>query len=180
MFNVPPDTLRFWFDSFPREELLVTKIGWFGTVVLTLCTAVALAQGGGGGQGGGILIRHQAPTDRALDFPLATLQAEFADMMAQKRVTTRLLEGGAYSMNARYLVGSEGAQVHKSIIELYFVRDGSATLVTGGAIVDNAIRGGVERVIKPGDVVFIPPGVPHGIRDTAGISYLNVHFGGTD
>ena len=62
----------------------MTKIGWFGTVVLTLCTAVALAQGGGGGQGGGILIRHQAPTDRALDFPLATLQAEFADMMAQE------------------------------------------------------------------------------------------------
>ena len=156
------------------------KIGLFGTVVLTLCTALGLARAVGGGQGSGLLTRHQAPTDRALDFPLATLQAEFADMMAQKRVTTRLLEGGAYSMNARYLVGSEAAQAHKSIIEIYFVRDGSATLVTGGAIVDKAIRGGVERVIKPGDVVFIPPGVPHGIRDTAGISYLNVHFGGID
>ena len=101
-------------------------------------------------------------------------------MMAHKRVTTRLLEGGAYSMNARYLVGTEAAQVHKSITEFYFVRDGAATLVTGGTIVDKAIRGGVERVIKAGDVVFIPPGVPHGIRDTAGISYLNVHFGGID
>ena len=108
----------------------MTKIGLFGIVVLTLCTVVALAQAGGGG----LLIRHQAPADRALDFPLATLQAEFADMMANKRVTTRLLEGGAYSMNARYLVGSETVQVHKSIIEIYFVRDGSATLVTGGAI----------------------------------------------
>ena len=101
-------------------------------------------------------------------------------MMAQKRVTTRLLEGGAYSMNARYLVGTEAAQVHRSITEFYFVRDGSATLVTGGTIVDKAIRGGVERVIKAGDVVFIPPGVPHGIRDSAGIAYLNIHFGGTD
>jgi mannose-6-phosphate isomerase-like protein (cupin superfamily) len=52
--------------------------------------------------------------------------------------------------------------------------------VTGGAIVNNAIRGGVERVIKPGDVVFIPPGVPHMIREATGISYLNIHFGGTD
>jgi mannose-6-phosphate isomerase-like protein (cupin superfamily) len=60
------------------------------------------------------------------------------------------------------------------------VRDGSATLVTGGAIVNNAIRDGVERLIKPGDVVFIPPGVPHMIRETTGISYLNIHFGGTD
>ena len=42
------------------------------------------------------------------------------------------------------------------------------------------IRGGVQRVIKPGDVIFIPPGVPRVIRDTAGISYLNIHFGGTD
>jgi mannose-6-phosphate isomerase-like protein (cupin superfamily) len=83
-------------------------------------------------------------------------------------------------MNARYLVGSEAAQLHKSITEFYFIRDGSATLVTGGAIIDKAISGGVERVVKPGDVVFIPPGVPHAIRDTTGISYLNVHFGGTD
>jgi mannose-6-phosphate isomerase-like protein (cupin superfamily) len=160
----------------------VTKIGLLGTVVLTLCTALALAQTGGGPQpqGSGILVRHRAPTDRALDFQRATLQAEFADMKAHKRVSTRLLEGGTYSMNARYLTGAEAAQVHKTITEFYFVRDGSATLVTGGAIVNNAIRGGVERVIKPGDVVFIPPGVPHAIRDTTGFSYLNIHFGGTD
>ena len=95
-------------------------------------------------------------------------------MMAQKRASTRLLEGGAYDLNARYLVGAEPPQLHKSLTEFYFVREGSATLVTGGTIVDNAIRGGVERVIKAGDVVFIPAGVPHGIRATAGISYLNV------
>jgi mannose-6-phosphate isomerase-like protein (cupin superfamily) len=83
-------------------------------------------------------------------------------------------------MNARYLAGSEPAQVHKSILELYFVREGTATLITGGKIVDGMIRGGTERVVKPGDVVFIPPGVPHNIRNTTGISYLNVHFGGTD
>jgi len=158
----------------------VTKIGLSGIVALLLCTVVGLAQTGGGGQGSGILVRHRAPTDRAFDFPLAALQAEFADMKAQKRASTRLLEGGAYSMNARYLVGTEPAQVHKSITEFYFVRDGSATLVTGGTIVDKAIRGGVERVIKAGDVVFIPPGVPHAVRDSAGISYLNIHFGGTD
>ena len=158
----------------------MTKLGLFGIVALTLCTAVAVAQTGGGTQGSGILIRHRAPTDRAFDFPLATVQAEFADMMAQKRASTRLLEGGAYNLNARYLVGAEPPQFHKSLTEFYFVREGSATLVTGGTIVANTIRGGVERVIKAGDVVFIPAGVPHGIRATTGISYLNVHFGGTD
>jgi len=113
-------------------------------IVLIVLTALQ-ADGRMQAQGSGILVRHQAPTDRAFDVPLAALQAEFADMKAQQRASTRLLEGGTYSMNARYLTGR-----------------------------------GVERVIKPGDVIFIPPGVPHAIRQTTGISYLNIHFGGTD
>lgn len=152
-----------------------------GGVGLALCCAVAaFAQTGGAGQGAARVVRHTAPTDRALDFPLAALQTEFADMAAQKLITTRLLEGGTYSLNTRRIVGSEPAQVHKSIIEFYFIREGTATLVTGGTLADGSIRGGVERIVRAGDVVFIPPGVPHGIRDTAGISYLNIHFGGTD
>src|SRR5215470_12052578 len=149
-------------------------------IVLIVLTTLGQTDTGMRAQGSGILVRHQAPTDRALDFQLAALQAEFAEMKAQKRASTRLVEGGAFSMNARYLTGGEAAQIHKTITEFYFVRDGSATLVTGGTIANNAIRGGVERVIKPGDVVFIPPGVPHAIRDTTAISYLNIHFGGTD
>jgi mannose-6-phosphate isomerase-like protein (cupin superfamily) len=153
-----------------------------GIVRIVLIVLIALAQSDGRmhAQGSGILVRHQAPTDRALDFQLAALQAEFADMKTQQRASTRLVEGGTFSMNARYLTGGEAAQIHKTITEYYFVRDGSATLVTGGTIVSSAIRGGVERVIRPGDVVFIPSGVPHMIRETTGISYLNIHFGGTD
>jgi mannose-6-phosphate isomerase-like protein (cupin superfamily) len=149
-------------------------------IVLIVLTALVQTDGRMQAQGSGILVRHRAPTDRALDFQLASLQAEFADMKAQKRASTRLVEGGSFSMNARYLTGAEAPQIHKTITEFYFVRDGSATLVTGGSIANGAIRSGVERIIKPGDVVFIPPGVPHAIRETTGISYLNIHFGGTD
>src|SRR5262245_6324777 len=165
-----------------RIVRVVRKVRIIRGVRIGLIAFATLVQTDSGmqAQGSGILVRHQAPTDRALDFQLASLQAEFADMKAQKRASTRLIEGGAYSMNARYLTGPEAAQIHKTITEFYFVRDGSATLVTGGSIVNNAIRGGVDRVIKPGDVVFIPPGVPHAIRETTGISYLNIHFGGTD
>lgn len=157
----------------------MTKIGLSGTVLLVLCSVVAFAQTGGG-RGGGPLIRHQAPMDRALDFQLAALQAEFADMKAQKRITTRLLEGGTYSLNARYQVGAEAPRIHRTIIEFYFIQDGTGTLVTGGSIVDKAIRGGVERAVKAGDVIFIPPGVPHGFSDARTLSYLNIHFGGTE
>ena len=157
----------------------MTKIGLSGTVLIALCSVVAFAQTGGGPDTGP-LIRHHAPTDKALDFPLAALQAEFADMKARNRVTTRLLEGGAYSVNARFQAGAEAPRVHKSIIELYFIQDGTGTLVTGGSIVGKAIRGGVTRAVKAGDVIFIPPGVPHGFTDAKAVSYLNVHFGGTD
>ena len=153
----------------------MTKISVSGAVLLVMCSVVAFAQ-----TGGGPLIRHRAPTDKALDFPLAALQAEFADMKAQKRITTRLMEGGAYSLNARHQIGAEAPRAHKSIIELYFIQDGTGTLVTGGSIVDKAIRGGVARAVKAGDVIFIPPGVPHGFSDAKALSYLNVHFGGTD
>ena len=149
-------------------------------VVLLLCWTGLRAQTAGGGQAAARVARHTAPADRALDIPQTALQAEFAEMAAKKLITTRLIEGGTYSLNTRRIVGSEPAQVHKSIIEFYFVREGTATLVTGGTLADGTIRGGVERIVRPGDVVFIPPGVPHAIRDTAGISYLNIHFGGTD
>jgi mannose-6-phosphate isomerase-like protein (cupin superfamily) len=148
-------------------------------VLLILCAVAAAAQTAGNAQAARV-VRHEAPANQAFDFPAAALQAEFGEMAEKKLITTRLLEGGSFSLNTRRIVGSEPAQVHKSIIEFYFVREGTATLVTGGTLANGAIAGGVERRVGAGDVVFIPPGVPHGIRDTAGISYLNIHFGGTD
>jgi mannose-6-phosphate isomerase-like protein (cupin superfamily) len=148
-------------------------------ILLAVSSVLTFAQTGGG-RGSGSLIRHHAPADKALDFQLAALQAEFADLKAQKRATTRLLEGGTYSLNARYLDGAEAPRAHKSIIEFYFIQDGTGILVTGGSIVDKVIQGGVTRAVKAGDVIFIPPGVPHSFSDAKALSYLNVHFGGTD
>jgi mannose-6-phosphate isomerase-like protein (cupin superfamily) len=151
-------------------------ISFCGIVVLVLCAADLFGQTASTNP-----VRHRAPTDKALDIPLAALQAEFAALQAERRDSTRLIEGGAYSLNARYLNAGEIRDlVHKDIVELYFVREGSGTLVTGGKIVNNKIQGGTVRVVKAGDVVFIPPGVPHGFSTTSGISWLNVHFAGTN
>ena len=77
---------------------------------------------------------------------------------------------------------------HGKIAEVWVVRDGTGTVATGGTLVDpkpgaapgefsgSGIRAGIERVIKAGDLVFIPPGVPHGIRESKGITYLNIRF----
>ena len=134
-----------------------------------------------------VLVRQEAPTDRAVDYPLSELQAEFREMDAEGRSTLRLLEGGTYNVNIRRLRGGETALIHPVTADVWVVREGSGTLVTGGTLVDEngsavagqrgaAIRGGVTRVIRAGDVVFIPAGVPHGIRDTEGITWLNIRF----
>ena len=150
-------------------------------LVVGVCAAVPA------GQAGGPTVRQAAPTDRAVDFPLAELEATFREMDAKKLATIRLLEGGTYNVNIRRLVGAESALMHARTTDVWVVREGSGTLVTGGTLVDakpgaggdqsgSAIRGGVERVIKAGDVVFIPAGVPHGVRESKSITWLNIRF----
>ena len=134
-----------------------------------------------------VLVRQEAPTDRAVDYSLSELQAEFREMDAEDLSTLRLLEGGTYNVNIRRIRGGETALIHPVTADVWVVREGSGTLVTGGTLIDEdgaaaagqrgaGIRGGVARVIRAGDVVFIPAGVPHGIRDTEGITWLNIRF----
>ena len=128
------------------------------------------------------------PTDRALDFKDSQLDKISSDIALKKLITERIVEGGTYSVNVRHIVSSETALVHGKITEVWVVRDGSGTVATGGQLVNakggaapgefsgTSIKGGVERVISAGDIVFIPPGVPHGIKETKSITYLNIRF----
>jgi mannose-6-phosphate isomerase-like protein (cupin superfamily) len=129
-----------------------------------------------------------APKDKALDMPLEMLQAVAREIAAKGQITQRVLEGGTFSVNVRHIAGSETALQHGKIAEVWVVREGSGTVATGGTLLDpkpgtaagdltgSGIRGGAERVIKAGDLVFIPPGVPHGIKQSSAITYLNIRF----
>jgi glc operon protein GlcG len=68
------------------------------------------------------------------------------------------------------------AEVHTKDADIIYVQDGSATLVTGGAVVDpkptepNEIRGkeitgGETRTIAKGDVIIVPAGTPHWFKE---------------
>ena len=138
--------------------------------------------------GSQILIREQAPSDRAVRVSFAELNTIVGEMDSDQRTTVRLLEGGSYNVNIRRIRGGETALMHPRTTDVYVVREGSGTLVTGGRIVDDqgrvvnaqrgaGITGGVEEQIGVGDVVFIPAGVPHGIRETDGITWFNIRFG---
>lgn len=133
-----------------------------------------------------------APTDKAMDFSLADMEEAARYLAEQGIATRRLLEGGVFSVNVRHLEGAETALQHGRITEVWVIQEGSGILATGGTIVDavagagpgdlsgSAIVGGLERVIKAGDLVFIPTGVPHGIKQSDSITYLNIRFEARD
>jgi mannose-6-phosphate isomerase-like protein (cupin superfamily) len=155
------------------------KISALCVFLIALSAAIASAQTAGA---------PPAPKDKAMDLPLASLEAVAKEITAKGLITQRVLEGGTYSINVRHISGSETALQHGRITEVWVVREGSGIVATGGTLVDakpgaaagefsgSAIRGGVEREIKPGDLVFIPPGVPHGIKQSKSITYLNIRF----
>src|SRR5262249_43323751 len=70
-----------------------------------------------------------------------------------------------------------GAVAHDGFAELHHIVDGSGTLVTGGMIVratstgagraggGATIQNGVSRHVAKGDVILIPPGMPHWYKD---------------
>jgi mannose-6-phosphate isomerase-like protein (cupin superfamily) len=78
-------------------------------------------------------------------------------------------------------------EVHQVKADVIVIQTGTATLVTGGDVVNptptgpneiqgSSIKGGVSHNIGPGDVIEIPPGVPHQFLLAPGtqITYLVV------
>jgi mannose-6-phosphate isomerase-like protein (cupin superfamily) len=129
-----------------------------------------------------------APKDSAVDMSLAELTAAAQHLKDAGISTKRMLEGGIFSINVRHIQGAETALPHGRISEVWVIQEGSGIVATGGELVDkeagssagefrgSAIRGGNERLIQAGDVVFVPPSVPHGIKQTDSIVYLNIRF----
>ena len=159
-----------------------------GILTLALTGSVALGQAGRGAAPapptslGGIALRVPAPTDKSVDWQAASIDAAFKEMVEKKLETSRILEGGVFNFNVRReTAAEEGAGTHGKKADLYLIRSGEATLTTDGQLVNpkpaggtegdvdgSGIRNGRSRVVKAGDVVFIPPGVPHQITAVKG------------
>ena len=126
---------------------------------------------------GGAVILQQAPTDHTVSIPLETLNKYYTDMDSKKQQTLRMLEGGRYNVNIRRITNAETALVHPVTADVWVVTEGSGILTTGGKLENGKIVGGESHPIKPGDVEFIPAGVPHGVSGVTGsITWLNIRF----
>lgn len=150
------------------------------TITLALAAGAFLAgQEGATKKGGGeqSFILQQAPLDKTVSIPLETLHKYYGDMDSKKMQTLRMLEGGRYNVNIRRITAAETALVHADTADVWVVTEGAAMLTTGGKLEKGKIAGGETHAIKPGDVEYIPAGVPHGVSGVTGsITWLNIRF----
>jgi glc operon protein GlcG len=90
-----------------------------------------------------------------------------------------LLEIDNYKVHASHRDGPGMVEVHTRDTDIIHMLEGTATLVTGGTIVDGKnieaeeIRGkevkdGETRQITKGDVIIVPNGVPHWFKEVKG------------
>jgi mannose-6-phosphate isomerase-like protein (cupin superfamily) len=77
-----------------------------------------------------------------------------------------------YNVSLEYRAGVANAALHEHEAELFYVVDGSATLVTGGHLTDqrrtnaanltgSGIEGGESRHVAKGDFIMVPENTPH-------------------
>jgi mannose-6-phosphate isomerase-like protein (cupin superfamily) len=98
---------------------------------------------------------------------------------------------GPFNVNVEHRLGSpaaaQGASVHEKDAELFYMMDGTATLVTGGKLVEGTkdgdnwrgkgIEGGKSQKMAKGDLMMVPAGVPHWFTDISGqITELSLHL----
>jgi glc operon protein GlcG len=105
-------------------------------------------------------------------FPAAQVSKAFEKGMP-------LLEIANYKVHASHRDGPGIVEVHTRDTDIIYMLEGTATLVTGGTLVDGKnidpeeIRGkdvkdGATRKITKGDVIIVPNGVPHWFKEVKG------------
>ncbi len=105
----------------------------------------------------------------------------------QPTVTEPMLELGSYAGHLEYRASVGPAAVHEKEAEIFYVIDGSATLMTGGKLVKetrtnatnlggSGIEGGTSRTIAKGDFFLVPENTPHWFSSIDGVLVLfSVH-----
>jgi len=129
-----------------------------------------------------------APTDKAMYIANSEIQSTWKDLETRHVIARRMMEGGVYSINTRIVREGDPPWIHSQMCDVWIVQAGSATAITGGQlggvkknpqnedVMGSSINGGIEQPLQPGDILYVPPGVPHGFKNAKGFRALVIHF----
>ena len=90
----------------------------------------------------------------------------------QALLAQSMIQLAPYNVSLEYRAAVGNAAVHETEAEMFYVIDGSATLVTGGKLTKESrtnpanltgsgIEGGVTRKVAKGDFIMVPEGTAH-------------------
>lgn len=106
----------------------------------------------------------------------------------QALVAQPIVRLAPYNVSLEYRAAVANAAVHEKEAELFYVIDGSATLVTGGKLTKETrtnpenlsgagIEGGMSRHVAKGDFIMVPEGTPHWFSAIDGtITLMSLHL----
>jgi mannose-6-phosphate isomerase-like protein (cupin superfamily) len=130
---------------------------------------------------------------------LFTASADVQAMMAKAKSERKpdqpnfvqpIVQLAPYNANLEYRVGGVAApaSVHEREAEMFYVIDGSGTLVTGGTLKDekrtnaenltgSGVNGGTPRKLAKGDWVMVPEKTPHWFTQIDGtLVLMSIHL----
>jgi mannose-6-phosphate isomerase-like protein (cupin superfamily) len=142
--------------------------------------APAAAREGGAGQAAGPPV-PKLTTDKTMFWTSADLDERWKQNEALKRINSRIFDGPAnISANVRIVLPGDVPQTHDGTADLWLVTAGEAIARTDGQIVDEngakTIRNGMARTVHTGDLLYVPPGVPHHFTDMKGFRAWLIRF----
>jgi mannose-6-phosphate isomerase-like protein (cupin superfamily) len=106
----------------------------------------------------------------------------------QPLINQNILRDAPYAANLEYRASVGTAATHETEAEMFYVVDGSATMVTGGKLTGETrtnaenlsgtgIEGGTARTVSKGDFIMVPQKTPHWFSKIDGVLVLmSIHL----
>jgi len=152
----------------------MVKIAVFAVVALALSVPAMMM-----GQGNGNVVPAQPATqtqDKIIVLQGPQVQAQLAQLVEQAKIKhhggAELARTGNIAMQLSVMPHNGPGELHRNSDDLLIVQKGSATVVTGGTMLNgkdrpggntygSGLEGGDSTTISAGDIVIIPAGLTH-------------------
>jgi mannose-6-phosphate isomerase-like protein (cupin superfamily) len=118
-----------------------------------------------------VMAQQPAPQTAPPETKTYTSAADVQALIAKGKAGP-LLSAAPYNVNMEYRSTVGPAAVHEREAEIFYIIEGTGTLVTGGKLVNETrtnptnlsgtrVEGGSSRTVSKGDFILVPEGTPH-------------------